>query len=328
MKLTANQKRVLCALEFDTRQSVCSLAKITGLRQHAVRRARDWLIDHEIYKPYVCVDITALGITDYGIYVRHGMSATERTKFLNFLKKVSCVPWLAEMEGPFQFCFSCMGRNPLELDRFLVAISEIIGHSMQEHCVATRLRWDLFPHSFISELTRSKNQVISFGDPLTVVKLDNEELAVLREICTLPEAPISSLARSVGIPISTFQYRINNLIEKRVILGFLAYLNFAALGLRKYILIIYERMIEKAFRHKLEEYCRNHPRITTCLRSISEWSFELDVQTYSSSELIDLRQSLLDRFGRNISRIESLEYITTHKMCPYPGMLDELHLQR
>ena len=87
-----------------------------------------------------------------------------------------------------------------------------------------------------------------------------------------------------------------------------------------------ERKITRKFRQDFEEFCRTNPHVTTCLRVISEWTYEVDVQVDSNLELGQLRQNILEIFGKNISRVESIEYIKTHKMCPYPGMNKELHM--
>ena len=150
-------------------------------------------------------------------------------------------------------------------------------------------------------------------------EVDEVDLKILKAISLQPDAPYSVIARLLAIPVSSLQYRINRLISDGILLGFAYHVNYDVLELRKSLLLVYERGSDPAFAKAFEDYCRKHPAVTTCLRSLADWNYEIDVHTESGDQLAKIRQDILEKFGSSIAEIENLEYLNTHKLVPYPG---------
>ncbi len=322
MRLSEQQLKILSAVHLDARASVAELAKKTLLRAHTVRRALATLQTRQLINPYCIVNVSSLGLTDYGVFIRRlTESELDRKRFVDLLKSSPNVCWLVETAGAFQYMLSFLCHSSIELDSYISSLGRAVSRVIRGRSIATRIRWQLFPLQLPSVPARNVRTrlSISYSQCLAAAHLDELDVRVLTVVCREARASYAELARKVKLPVTTFQYRVQKLLDIGVIVGFAHDINYTALGLRKYMLIVYERSTDPEFSRRFECFCAEHPRITTCLRSLGEWNYEIDVYTTNGDELADIRQQIFEQFGDSIADIEVVEYLTTHKLMPYSG---------
>ncbi len=321
MRLTAQQIKVLAAAQLDARATSAELAKRTGLPKHTAQRAMSYLLSHELVHPYCVTNISALGYIDYAIFIRRLTESEQgRRKLIEQLRRARQVSWLVEAGGEFQYAISVNARSLREIDDFLLRLNGVAGQAIKGRSISARIRCETYALR-LPELPNSVKlpPAIASSAATTMSALDKTDHEILRALGKDALLPYSTLARTLDIPNSSFQYRLKRLLQDRVILGFALHINYAALGLRKYMLFITERNSDRQFCAQFEKYCRNHPSITAIVRALGEWNYEIDVHTQSGQELSDVRQEILEKFGESIADIETVEYLRTHKLFPYPG---------
>ncbi len=316
MKLSKNQQSVLIAIALDARISIPALARKTGLREHAARSAQLFLLEHNLVRAYANINPGTLGFTDYGIFIRHGLSSRIREKFLDFVREAPTIPWLVELTGHYQYSFALLARTPSEVDSFLLSISDTLGEGIPDKCLATRLHWDLYPPRMHS--TSKNHEHISYDCCCPVQTFSKEETRTLEVLARSPLEPISLLAKQLRIPESTCRYRLATLTAKGVLIGTHYDLNYRELGYEKYVVLVHERQPSRSFREQFLSYCNSCKHITSCLRTLAEWTFEVDIVIDAQVTLSEVRDEILHKFEADIDSIEILKYIATHKMKPYP----------
>ncbi len=131
------------------------------------------------------------------------------------------------------------------------------------------------------------------------VNLDAKDRKILSELDMGARQPLSAIAKKVGLSREVVNYRIKQLEEKKVVLGYYTVLDTAKLGL------IYCRMLFKYRRmaaEKQEElfaFCANHKNISWIIRGEGRWDIVLVVLASSLGEIEATYDELNNLFGQH-----------------------------
>ena len=320
MRLSENEQKVLACVTLEARMSVAKLSKVTGLSDHAVRHSLKKLIDSGSIWQFVAINVHALGYTDFGIYVsRAAESKQSAESFISKLVQSSCVPWVVELGGVYQYGFSLIFKHITEVDTFLSEIIPKGENKIRELTIVPRIEWKWYPPKFW--WSGCHNSELTCGGKVPKVETDELDHAILRSV-SLPQcATMSALARHLGQAVSTIEYRVRRLETTGVISGYAYSLDLPSLDLRRYVFLIQEKSYNPTFRRKIFQFCREHPHVPSLIHCVGSWNFELSFDLPRDKKLSEVRQELFDEVGIEDERITMLEYFKTIKLSPYPPVL-------
>lgn len=131
-------------------------------------------------------------------------------------------------------------------------------------------------------------------------------------------ASLAQLARDTGEPLSTIDYRVKKLKERRVICGDLHDVRGALLGLSNFILLVSTKGFPHSLHNTFHTFVRDHPYITYCSYSIGTWDFMLGVSIPLSASTQSVTELVHQRFGSYVTSIKAVEMLRTHKVADFP----------
>ncbi len=148
--------------------------------------------------------------------------------------------------------------------------------------------------------------------------IDEIDHKLLRAITTNGELSGHQVAREVGIPQSTVDYRLKRLRSEGVIVGAYYAVRGASLGSISFLCLIRTRGMSALFREGINNFCAIHPEVVVMIESIGSWDFELVIDGFSAEQAMRVSESLLDIFGGGIQWIKMVPIFGYHKVSEYP----------
>jgi DNA-binding Lrp family transcriptional regulator len=320
--LSAVEKKVIIGGRFTARESISTLAKRIGVKNHVAQRALRGLLEREVLKPYLVVDVSKLGFTDYAVFfsVSPGSAKLHR-KLVQYLKQSVQVPWFAEFSGEYHYAFSLICRHIGEVDDFLLALGRAVGVEMTSRTVSVRTSWMTFPHrSLLPDFACSVigYEIQSRGD---VIKYDDLDIRLLR-LLSDPTAPSdAACSRALGEAPATVRYRRGLLEQKGVIVSYALALDVAAINYFPCIFLMQMKTPSNELRRRLQTFAATEIGATSLLSCVGSWDYELTIAAESLANVAECQRQLLDRFASDIAEVRSITPLKTHKLEPFPSSI-------
>lgn len=287
ISLSEVQKKVLAVIDLDARASVAEIAKEIKVATHTVRSAIHRLQSLCELSPVCWIDPYRTNQVPYRMFISvHSRSSREIDKLISFLVQLPEVHWVGSLVGSYQIGLHIRAGAVHELERLLSKVDEKFGEVIvqREYSVITELTF--YAVSPVTERGKKRPDISLAADnsPVKLDELDNSILHILRE---KPLAPISEVARSVGHPSNTIHYRINRLIEERVILGFFYSHNLRVYGLSRYFVLVSVTGLGMTLRERFRGLALSSPHIVMLTTAIGRWNIELEV---IARDVVELQQ--------------------------------------
>jgi DNA-binding Lrp family transcriptional regulator len=197
----------------------------------------------------------------------------------------------------------------------LLRPSETGGHF--EKTVRLAIDWTVFTPQHLSS-PAPKRSSIHMTSKTTVATLDSVDEAILHALSRHPDSSLSTVARTLSMPHSTLQYRIEKLRERRILRGKIYRLATDRIGVQSYRVLIVDRGMSEVQKNLFRKAITQCPNVLAALSCTGSWDYELRFETENSRDLDTFCQSLYDTFGGAIDSIKILPQFEILKRLGYP----------
>ena len=214
--LSPKERRVLSAVQHDSRQTVTEVASKVRMRHHSVAYILKDLKERRVIRPYLLTNPHALGLTDYCVFFNYlGEGKRARQKIVEYCSKSQQVAYFAELSGPYQFSVSLFCHTIFEVTEFFAALSALLPRSSFETSFALRLEFTQFlgqwgeshAHPRVLERSRVKKE-FSFDE------IDRRILGYYSQHADLA---LQKFADFAGVSEATVRNRLLQLEKQKVI---------------------------------------------------------------------------------------------------------------
>jgi DNA-binding Lrp family transcriptional regulator len=134
-------------------------------------------------------------------------------------------------------------------------------------------------------------------EAVTLDSIDKKILYHLSENSRLTNKELASLIKSNK---NTVKYRIDKLIQNKIIKKFMCVYDISRIGLRAYKIYIRLGGLTKENEKKIYDYLEKEKRINWYAKSSGAWDLFVSIIAEDISELIELKEDLLSKFGKFI----------------------------
>ncbi len=318
--LSLVERRVIIGARFAARESIAALAERIGVRSYILQRAIKTLRDRGIISPYVAVDVSKLGFTDYAVFFSVSPETAQvHRKLVQFLLQSAQVPWAVELAGEYQYAFSLICRHISEVDEFLLSLGKAVGVEMTNRTVLTRTSWTLFPPRYLLPETSRASPGYEIHSRAEVVKYDDLDIQLLR-VMSEPRGPTDAeCARALGEAATTVRYRRSVLEQKGVIVSYAFSVDAVAINRFPCVFLLHVKSPYRDLRRRLRAFAASELDATALVSCIGAWDYELTIEADSPNSVAEFQRRLLDRFSKDLVAIRSLTPLKTHKLEPFPS---------
>lgn len=318
IKLSQRECDVIAASELLADAPVGDLRRLTGYRDHTIRYFIQRALERKVIARRCFINLNALGYSQFQIYFSLASQQKESRKgVIKELTTSEKVSWLGELGGEFQYGVSICVKSVQEVWDFLDDLSEKFGAIFTEKTVAIRVSLSYFGNKYLSNVKRPVQQM-SYAVRRETVSCDTTDHKILCAITRFHYSSWRDLARLLGMPQATLDYRIKGLKKKGIVVGAYHQLQASVIGMQSFLLLLCARSISRQFREELHSFCQKHKNITLLIHFIGSWDFELVLVVSEAREVTSITQELYDKFGSSINWVKTLPLFSDIKVSEYP----------
>lgn len=306
MKIDTLSSDIISKAYFHGEASAAYIAQEIGSKEHTVRRALKKLLDRKIIYPNVFFNPQARGVHELQVYLKllRPTRAT-RERVARALLKVPGISYLRSVGGPYEYDILICVRSLQEVSQMFEFISEEVQGIEYTKVVAAEMSMTYFaPRQ--DALARGERESLGWNLADTPHRLDEVDQKILGSLVKHSWLSKAVCARSVGIPLSTFEYRIKSLFERRVILAFGYMVSSAAAGLSPYTYLIQVNKTSQALTRRLFSFCAKHPNVSYVVESLGAWDYEIGTRFRTGLDGENFMSYLTEEFGESLGNVQTL----------------------
>lgn len=308
MKFLPVYAPLLAAVQLDAEQPVARLAKRCKLPTHVVHYHLRKLHEQGIIRRGAIVNHFRCGLQQWQIYLSLSPRAfKQRASLFAQLRRDSHVYWLAELGGDFHCGLSVTVASPDELPRFLSKLGEKFGARFTRKSFSQVLSYTVFPKKYLfaqySTLAGQSITVDASAAPMTVDTTDRAILGVLAD-AEVSSSPL--MAKKLGIPRSTFEYRLKKMKESRLVERQVYYINARLLGFLTFRIVISLRGYDEKAKEAIRGFAKRDPNIVFLVECVGSSDFELVAEVSASLDVNRVLERLYIECGEDFEDIKVL----------------------
>ena len=318
IKLTEQDHAILAGLDAVGVTSIAALADAAKLKSHAVRYRLQNLLDRNLLSPFCSVDPAAIGFRSFIVYFSLSSAPAATTeRALNTLVDHQNVSWVGELSGAFQYGFTVCARDATHAMSLLGDIANSMGVEWQRKHVTQRTHLIFWPLKFFSVDTESSVSIVYPLNPTShhIDQLDHLILRAKGENAILSH---SEIGRMAGIAPTTIAYRIEQLVEKGIVLGSWYSPNWGNLRMGHSEVSLILRRVSPQVVDELIRFGRHTRSCMYVVGGLGSWDFQFNILSSHPAEPQRFMSELWEKHGNVIESLSISGYTGLLKYRTYP----------
>ena len=303
IKIDKIDKRILFELDKNARIPDTKLAKLVAKSKESVRYRISRLQEQNIIQGFTTwIDPTKLGFISVKIYLNLANKPTKKKEFIDFVKKDKRLFWLGIAEGAWNAGLTYFVKSNKEFFELKNEIFSRFKDLILDSHTGMLVDVNICNKTFFY---KTETMWTVFFDELDNYQLEEIEKNVLRELFDNGRINVVDIARKHNSTVDIVRNRMKKLEEKKIIMRYLAKIDFNKLGYEFFKTFLYFRNLTKNDEKRLREYCRLHPKIIHLVRQISPWDIELEIVCESYLDYNEIISNLTKEFSSVINKVET-----------------------
>ncbi len=321
-KLSQRDQTILSTIQYHGDQPMRATAAELGLTESAVRRVFTRALEAGILKRRVYVNSFILGLSQWSIFISTSAgTAAQRTRLREVLTGAPGIELLLEVGGQFDYGLVITARSAFDIEAFFDSLTRGSKTPLSGMRVQTRTGWYYFGVKYLSGAHSTRTTAIV--PQAATVTLAPSDIDVLQAFSNSRDGNRQRIAQSLGMPLSTVQYRIEHLTRRGVIAAVLYQIVADKIGFEAYRILLSTHFPSRQHRTALLEWAQEHPSVLTFMHGIGNWEYELRVEAPDTRSVRATVDEIQDRFSHFIrsAEIVPVSRVLRMELAPHPSML-------
>jgi DNA-binding Lrp family transcriptional regulator len=298
--LDAIDRQLLAALSLDARASLTELAARLHISKQVASYRLKVLQQAGVIRGFHAIpNVHLLGKMHYRIFVKFQHMTEEREQaLLAELGRCREIAWLTVLDGDFDLEFVIWAGDILEFEAVYDSILARFGAHFQEKYFSIATRVEYLPYRFLGE--NASSPALLFGGRLAETKLDDLDRIILTHLNRDGRLPLARLAASCRVAAPLVRSRLENLLERRIILGFGLKIDHGRIG------FIYHKVLLQLSRHtaadiaRLSDFLRRERNVIFLVKTIGTYDYEFEMMNESNDEFFRTLKRIRSHFAAEI----------------------------
>jgi DNA-binding Lrp family transcriptional regulator len=312
--LSDSQRVVLGALSTHGHLQIRELASLCGLKEHTFRHTLNRCQQQRLFTEYRQVNFATFGLQTFNFYFSLPHRIPDEA--LELLRTDPRVVWLAEnaSEGRFEMTIVC--RSPSQLLEFCTSLSHKTSISFTNPAWAIELSFIFFGDRFLAP--HLPHHLVEVDLTAAPCSWDDLDVRILDALCSDSSAAVNQLARVLGQPASSVDYRIKRLLSQGVITPPLYSANSQTVGCAECQLLLSFRYLSAQLDRLVTDFCVRHARVFKLVRAFGSWNYKILARADTTEDLLLLRERLEIEFADSLA---SAQFMTRRRILRFTPAL-------
>lgn len=314
IKIDLKDKRLLYELDDNAWQTSAQIARKIGLSTEATNYRIKKLEKEKIITQYqIIVNLSKLNILQFKICLSFQHLTSEKLEqIIEKLKQKAEVKWIVSCKGSWDMIISLETDSLEGVNNLKEKVLELFRNHISEKAISILVEAETYNRNYLlGKSSSNKSRIIMKKDEET--KLDKLDLKILKSLSKNARNSIINIAQEVNSTVRVVNYRIKQLIKKKVILGFKIALDYEKLGIKFYKTFIY---LDDQKKEKVESLLKDlatDKNIIHNTKVIGNWDFEPEFEVYSEEEFDKSLSKIKDKYSEIIKRIDIITISKEYK---------------
>ncbi len=315
--LDLKDKRILYELSLNSRQSNKEIAKKVGLSEQVTGYRIKRLQENGIIRYfYIRTNPAKLGYFHYKVFLKtKNLSEKAENEFISFLKTNKNTLWVVSTRGDFDYIVSILAKDIHEFSRIYEELQKLFGSHLLHRQVSIVEKASTFSRDyFIGKIS----QEFKYGGKEDLIKLDEDDINLLRLITIDARLPATEIAKRLGVSADKVIYRLKKLKDNYFLQGFGTSLDLKKLTMKQYLIALKLQDMSKEKFSKLKEFVKKNKSIQYFIYIVGDHDIELELEIQSDAQLDELFKELKKEFLYELTGYKLLEIVDEHKLSYFP----------
>lgn len=319
-------RQILSALDRDGRVSVAEIAKnLDTSRQLVNTRLKKLEVKNFILGTYTIFDSGILGYNWYRVLFRLlNITKKQKEEFIDYLKQHSKVVWLGEVGGRWDIAVNFACESPVAFNVISEELSVKFGSFVKEIEILVYVDIYDYSRSYLDPENHSRTEFFHRMNEDKLVKLDDLDKKIIGNISTNGRIDNTQLGKILGVSRNTIKKRIDNLIKKKLILGFRTFPELHNIGYQSNMLFLEINRLDRERETELYYYLQLLPSVTFVVKHIGKWKVGIEVETKTDKEFQEILLGIRSNFSDIITDYDTFPLLKDHVINYFPkGILEK-----
>lgn len=313
-------RKILSYLDQDARITYSALGKKIRVARETVKYRIKKLEQKGIITGYYAVmNFSKMGYQLYRLYIRlQNTDPLLEKEMLDYLAKSKAVFILFRVNGPFHIALGALVKDVWDFQDFYSEFKARFGTHISENQVSVMSNYTEFTRQYLCPSLKCDKKMFHTIGRTKTADLDKLDIRLLRFISNNGRASLISMGKHLNISPVSALYRLKQLKEKEVILGFRPMLSISNLGREYYKVDIY---LSKHDRIKeIQENILSIPEVIYTESTTHPCDLEVDVEVKGFKHFISIMETIKKKFSEDIRDYNYYSRVLTHKISYAPGV--------
>ena len=321
-KFDLKDRKILYHLDLDSRQSLRSLGKKVGLSKDVVTSRVKKLQEKGIIKNfYTVIDYSKLGYSSYRIYLVFQHTTPEIEKdMINYFVKNGLVFWVCKAQGPIDLEIAIWIKDIIEFDKFWEKTLQKYGHYFSKQIFSAYLNFCNFKSSYLlgEEIIINHSTNFDFTGLSKSEFVDKTDLGILKELSNNSRLSTSEISKNLDMSSQSISNRINNLVKRKIIVGYRINIDFLKLGYKFYKVDI--TLTDYLKRNQLINIFKTNPYLFMLTKTAGYADLELDFIVEDVTQLLEIIDDVKKKIPDVIKSYNYFFQPEIHKISYFPDI--------
>jgi len=304
-KLDLLDRKILAELDQNSRQPFSQIAK----KVRASRTVVEYRVN-KLYKQGIIASLSAFvdpakfGLTSWKVYLQfHNKNKEIEEQINKFIIEEKRIWWAIKCEGNFDLMFLVLTESVHEFYDFLSNFQSKFSKHETRIENTSHINPDFFTRGYLLNKDSKKLSSTFLKEP-TSEKMDKTDIKILKSLIKNSRTPSTEIASKLKTTARIVNYRIKDLLKRKIITHFRLIPDVNKIGLDYYKVMIQLKDLTKDKDRKLKKFLEIHPNIINYSNSWGPWEIEFEAEIENYKELTKLINNIRNEFSDIIKKIE------------------------
>ena len=318
--------QILAELDLGAREKITEIAKRLNLCSNTIQTRIDYLEEQKVIKGYFArIDFFRLGYACYRIYLKlqHSSSETNK-KIMDSLTNSPYCRWCGHARGRFDIAAIFWSRNN-EFSKIWDDFKKEFKHYVREAALVPYYGDTVPGLPFTKELkTGITCNCVGLGEAIAnsaiiqnrlgenfsntsknLISIDDGDKKILQILSSNGRASFSGIGKIIGLTASGVKYRMQQLVDKKIITGYRAFPDLDKLGFSVYKVDFNLDNLEN--KEKIEQHLLSRKNVSNLIKTANWADVETCMVVKSSKDLYSVIHEVNDAFPDSIRDFDVFE---------------------
>lgn len=304
IELDVKDKKILYQLDLNCRQSNTQIGKKVGLSRKVVEYRINRMEEIGLITNYFTViNSYMLGFDAYRYYIKF-QNATNKIKdeIGEYIAKYKHIWTCSSIKGVYDLSIVVWVSNIQEFYNFWDDINDRYGDYFSEKLFSIYVKAHCYPNSYLLEENYCKKErdVFQITGEAKKIDIDYIDYQILNILAINARISTVDIAKEINQSSQNVQYRINKLIEKKLIQAFRVNIDVSQIKLEHFKVDIFLNQPSK--RKQLWRELELLPNIIFINTSVGYADIEIEMIVKSSDEIIEKMDKIMSKYENLIKK--------------------------